>query len=93
MEITTGILFGAVGGAIGATGMGIGATGASFFGLGFAQDVVTQIAVDGKSFGDVNLIQSFVAGAISSIFAMSSKGLPNKLSQLAIADGHPFTGA
>ncbi len=82
-NILTGFLFGAIVGGIGAailpassTGLGAFAAG---FGFGFGTDVLEQMIVGGKSFGDVNLIDSLKSGAISGIFNVFSFGIKNSI--------------
>jgi len=96
-NVAAGILIGAVVG--GATG---GLTGissipwmlAATFGVGFLGDVASQMILDQKSFGEVNLISAGLAGATNAVLAYVGKGLSylDEQSKLSVISSILFEG-
>jgi len=90
-DILSGIALGAIGGAahavLAVSKVGYLATAAIGFGIGFAHDFASQMAVSRRSFGDVNFRQSLQAGAFSAVFAVASKGFADWFNAFGIEHG------
>ena len=62
------------------------------FSIGAAGDVASQMVLDGKGFGDVNLVQSALAGVVNSTLALPGKalGVLDSVSKLTIVESVIF---